>query len=84
VLDIARDANRHRSPNAGWPEAAMARAIGVALAGPRSYDGEMRQFEWVGSTGKRSLTPADIDAALRRLWLAWGVMLGLVIVLGLF
>ena len=36
---IAADARLHRSPNAGWPEAAMARALGVALSGPRSYDG---------------------------------------------
>ena len=36
---IWRDARRHRSPNAGWPEAAMARALGIALAGPRAYNG---------------------------------------------
>ena len=35
--EIASDASMHRSPNAGWPEAAMARALDVALAGPRSY-----------------------------------------------
>ena len=40
--DIKADAALHRSPNAGWPEAAMARAIGVALAGPRSYDGQVQ------------------------------------------
>lgn len=38
---IWRDARKHRSPNAGWPEAAMAGALGIALAGPRSYGGVM-------------------------------------------
>ncbi|WP_299413051.1 adenosylcobinamide-phosphate synthase CbiB [uncultured Sulfitobacter sp.] len=74
---IYADASRHRSPNAGWPEAAMARAINVALAGPRAYDGEMQQFAWVGGAGARQIGPAQIDAALSRLWQAWGLMLGL-------
>jgi adenosylcobinamide-phosphate synthase len=39
---MARDCRRHASPNAGWPEAAMAGALGAALAGPISYDGVMR------------------------------------------
>ena len=34
---VWRDASRHRSPNAGWPEAAMAGALGLKLAGPRVY-----------------------------------------------
>lgn len=33
-----RDAGKHASPNAGWPEAAMAGALGVRLGGPVSYD----------------------------------------------
>lgn len=36
---MLRDASRHRSPNAGWPEAAMAGALAVRLSGPRMYDG---------------------------------------------
>ena len=44
---IVADARRHISPNAGWPEAAMARALNVALAGPRSYDGQVRDLAWV-------------------------------------
>lgn len=74
---IAQDAGQHRSPNAGWPEAAMARAIGVALAGPRAYDGVMQQFPWVGGAGSRTIGAKEIDAAIRILWCAWGVMLGL-------
>jgi len=80
---IAADAGQHRSPNAGWPEAAMARAISVALAGPRAYDGVMQQFPWVGGDGKRQIGPPEIDAALRKLWLAWGMMLALTTALAL-
>jgi adenosylcobinamide-phosphate synthase len=82
--DIGRDARQHRSPNAGWPEAAMARAINVALAGPRAYDGRMQEFPWVGGAGNRTAGPDDIDAALRQLWLAWGVFLGGTVLLALF
>ncbi len=73
---IVADARQHRSPNAGWPEAAMARAIGVALAGPRAYDGRMQDFPWVGGAGARTVGPKAIDAAVRQLWLAWGILLG--------
>ncbi|WP_370400086.1 adenosylcobinamide-phosphate synthase CbiB [Sulfitobacter sp. JB4-11] len=81
---IRADARLHRSPNAGWPEAAMGRAIAVALAGPRAYDGVMQSFPWVNPQGKRVLTPADIDAAIARLWQAWGIMLALAVLAGLF
>lgn len=80
---IRADAGLHRSPNAGWPEAAMARAINVALAGPRSYDGQMQQFAWVNGTGARTIGPAAIDAAITRLWQAWAVMLSISLTLGL-
>ncbi|MCR8824970.1 adenosylcobinamide-phosphate synthase CbiB [Pseudosulfitobacter koreensis] len=75
--DITDDAHRHRSPNAGWPEAAMARALKVALAGPRSYDGTIQPLSWVNAGGRVPLTPADIDAACAILWKTWGVFLGL-------
>tara|TARA_R110002049_G_scaffold117332_3_gene270702 strand:- start:97183 stop:98091 length:909 start_codon:yes stop_codon:yes gene_type:complete len=78
---IRTDAALHRSPNAGWPEAAMARAIGVALAGPRAYDGVMQPFAWVHGAGTRAIGPAAIDAAVTRLWQAWAVMLGVTLIL---
>lgn len=78
---IRADANQHRSPNAGWPEAAMARAIAVALAGPRAYDGQMQDFAWVNAAGARTIGPPDIDAAIIRLWQAWAVLLALMFVL---
>ena len=81
--DIQADARLHRSPNAGWPEAAMARAIGVALAGPRAYDGAMQDFAWVNAAGDREIGPLAIDAAVSRLWSAWAVMLVLVVLFGL-
>lgn len=80
---ITADARLHRSPNAGWPEAAMARAIGVALAGPRAYDGVMQDFAWVNGVGMREIGPRAIDAAVGVLWQAWALMLGLSLILGL-
>jgi adenosylcobinamide-phosphate synthase len=80
---IRADAGLHRSPNAGWPEAAMARSINVALAGPRAYVGQMQQFAWVRGTGERAIGPPAIDAAITRLWQAWGVMLALCATLSL-
>jgi adenosylcobinamide-phosphate synthase len=81
IRAIRTDAHQHRSPNAGWPEAAMARAINVALAGPRAYNGLMQKFPWVGGNGSRTIGPKEIDAAVRALWHAWGVMLILAILL---
>jgi adenosylcobinamide-phosphate synthase len=75
---ILRDAPLHRSPNAGWPEAAMAVVLNVALSGPRAYHGVMSDFPWVWASGRRDAGPADIDAACRALWRAWGLMLVLV------
>jgi adenosylcobinamide-phosphate synthase len=74
---ITADARRHRSPNAGWPEAAMARALNIALAGPRSYDGAIQPLAWVNAGGRVPLKPADIDAACTILWKTWGAFLGL-------
>ncbi|MGC1503233.1 MAG: adenosylcobinamide-phosphate synthase CbiB [Sulfitobacter sp.] len=75
---IRRDAALHKSPNAGWPEAAMARAIAVALAGPRAYDGVMQEFAWVNPQGKRTIGPVQIDACITRLWHAWAATMALV------
>jgi adenosylcobinamide-phosphate synthase len=74
---ILRDAPLHRSPNAGWPEAAMAVVLGVALSGPRAYHGVMQDFPWVWPEGRRDIGPDQIDAACRALWRAWALMLGI-------
>lgn len=60
---IRKDAKRHRSPNAGWPEAAMAGALGLKLAGPRSYHGTLTADAWIGE-GSSEATAADIRRAL--------------------
>jgi len=60
---VRRDAHRHRSPNAGYPEAAMAGALGLALAGPRVYGGVQIDDAFMGD-GRRHVTAADIRAAL--------------------
>jgi len=61
------DASKHRSPNAGWPEAAMAGALGLALAGPRVYGAETVDDPWLGD-GRQDATVNDIRAA-RHLYL---------------
>ena len=61
---VRRDARRHRSPNAGWPEAAMAGALGMRLAGPRSYGGVVVQDGWMGD-GRSEAGPDDIRHGLK-------------------
>ena len=58
-----RDARNHASPNAGWPEAAMAGALGLRLAGPIAYDGIMYDKEWIGD-GTSDADGETIDRAL--------------------
>jgi adenosylcobinamide-phosphate synthase len=58
-----RDASNHASPNAGWPEAAMAGAVGLRLAGPIAYDGIVSNKPWIGD-GDRAAVAADIRRAL--------------------
>ncbi len=69
---ILRDAPLHRSPNAGWPEAAMAVGLGIQLSGPRSYEGRMRDFPVVHPEGRAEIGSAEIDAAAAVLWRCWG------------
>lgn len=80
--DVMRhDADLHRSPNAGWPEAAMAGSLDIALGGPRDYDGVAQPLPWLNSFGRRILGGADIRAAVARLWRAWGIALAVCAVL---
>jgi adenosylcobinamide-phosphate synthase len=58
------DAGKHDSPNAGWPEAALAGALGFSLGGPRAYDGEVHELPQMGC-GRADLGPPDIRRALR-------------------
>lgn len=79
---IIRDARLHRSPNAGWPESAMAQVLDIALSGPRSYHGQSRDFPWVHPQGRRDIGPDDIDAAVTVLWRTWAIGLGVALVTG--
>lgn len=64
ALSVAwRDARRHRSPNAGWPEGAMAGALGVRLSGPRTYADRVSTEPWL-NTGARDPLAGDISRAL--------------------
>ncbi len=60
---VRRDAGHHRSPNAGWPEAAMAGALGLRLAGPRVYGAVLVEDGWMGD-GRADAGAADIRRAL--------------------
>jgi adenosylcobinamide-phosphate synthase len=60
---MKRDARKHASPNAGWPEAAMAGALGLRLAGPIAYDGVMHDKPWIGD-GAEGAGGEEIDRAL--------------------
>ncbi|WIW89733.1 adenosylcobinamide-phosphate synthase CbiB [Sphingobium sp. V4] len=60
---LLRDARNHASPNAGWPEAAMAGALRVRLAGPVSYDGHVHAKPWIGDEGLDAIA-GDVGRAL--------------------
>ena len=63
IRAVLRDAGRHRSPNAGWPEAAMAGALGLRLAGPRVYGATRIEDGWMGD-GRADATVAALARAL--------------------
>jgi adenosylcobinamide-phosphate synthase len=75
-----RDGKKHASPNAGYPEAAMAGALGLSLGGPRSYEGAETDGAWLGN-GRREANVADIRAALDLYSRADGLLIAIVFVL---
>ncbi len=65
AIDAAkRDHGFHRSPNSGWPEAAMAGALDIQLAGPRVYGGARVDEPMINGSGRAVATTDDIDAAV--------------------
>ncbi len=64
LAGLWRDAGNHASPNAGWPEAAMAYCLGLALAGPRRYGDRIVEDPWINPAARRDAGAADIRAAL--------------------
>ena len=79
---VRRDAGHHRSPNAGWPEAAMAGALGLRLAGPRVYGETLVQDGWMGD-GRVEATPLDLRRALALIRVACAIQMAVVAALAL-
>lgn len=77
---MRRDARRHRSPNAGWPEAAMAGALGVRLSGPRIYHGSTTNEPWLNE-GARDPLAADISEGLTVYRRAMALLTGILAIL---
>jgi adenosylcobinamide-phosphate synthase len=77
---MMRDAKRHRSVNAGWPEAAMAGALGVRLSGPRIYDGIVAEEPWLNGAA-RDPRAADIEQGLKLYRRAMILLAGLLLIL---
>lgn len=78
---VRTSASLHRSPNAGWPEAAMAGALGVALAGPRRYGETVVDDAWMNPEGRRDLNASDIEMAITVYRIACGVLWLLIVAL---
>lgn len=78
LMTVATDSRHHRSPNSGWPEAAMAGALGLALGGPRKYPGLVVDQKWIGA-GRARVTIADMDRALSLFTVACLINAGLVV-----
>ncbi len=78
---VRRDAAHHRSPNAGYPEAAMAGALGLSLAGPRSYGGALINDAPMGD-GRRDANATDIRRALALFHCADAILIALLAVVG--
>ena len=89
MADVRHDASLHRSPNAGWPEAATAISLGIALGGPRRYGDLIVDAPYLNPGGRKEAGRADIDAALhvtrrlfnRLLWLS-GALAAIALLLG--
>lgn len=80
---LRHDAVKHKSPNAGWPEAAVAQVLGVALSGPRQYDGKHQDFPFVFAQGVKDIGANEIKAAVALLWKTWWTLLAILLMMTL-
>lgn len=64
ILVVVKDATKHRSPNAGWPEATMAGRLGISLSGPRIYDDKVTDEPYVNENGLKIIGAKEIKNAL--------------------
>lgn len=78
---MTTDAGLHSSPNAGWPESAMAAILDVSLSGPRVYQGKLTDDAYINPRGRRDMTAEDITAAIAVLNRTWLALAGFVAVL---
>jgi adenosylcobinamide-phosphate synthase len=79
---MRRDAQHHRSPNAGWPESAMAGALGLKLNGPKTYGTTRVEDAYMGD-GRREVTGEDVYSALRLAATAWAIMVALLLIIAI-
>jgi adenosylcobinamide-phosphate synthase len=82
LATVRKDARRHRSPNAGWPEASMAGALDLKLAGPRTYHGRLTEDAWIGE-GSTEASAAEIRRALALYKTACAVQIAVLGLVGL-
>lgn len=74
------DASLHRSPNAGWPESAMAAGTGLALGGPRIYAGDIADEPYMNDSGDKFASSIDIERSIVIFWRA--MLIGTIIPIG--
>ena len=84
MLVMLDDARKHRSPNAGWPEAAIGGALGIALAGPRRYGTRVVEDPFLYDAGRHEAGPGDISRALKILRVATALGATTVLILWLY
>ena len=70
IWTVLNNASLHRSPNAGWPETAMAGALGIVLSGPRSYGDKITHEPYLNPTGRLELTHLDLEKSCKLFWLS--------------
>jgi adenosylcobinamide-phosphate synthase len=78
IYIVMRDAKLHRSPNAGWPETAMATLLNIALAGPRTYNGVDGSDPYINPEGDYILSSNHITDCTKFLWQIWLIIFSLV------
>lgn len=80
---MIKEAKLHASPNAGWPEAAMASILDIALSGPRIYDGKLSNDNFINEAGRYSMERNDIINAIKVLnksWMAFVIFILILII----